>query len=100
MKFWLGWLMGVWWCSTAAWAAPVLLLPNELSAPGHGEIRLSYWSTEFNKRFDGSASASDLAAGETRRQTLIPMMARYALPGGEEILLQSSYADFSHKTST
>ncbi len=78
-------------------AEPVFLLPGEILAPGHGEIHLSYSNGEFLKRHDGSSSASDVAAGELRRHTALPLRLRYALPGGEEVVARSSYMDLMHR---
>lgn len=93
-----GWWIGV-WAVTAA-ADPVFILPNDILAPGHGEVRLSYSNTEFLKRYDGSSGATDFTNGESRRHTLLPMMARYTLPGGEEVLVKATYADVFHRDPT
>lgn len=91
-----------WWVgllTVSSWADPVLLLPGDILPPGKGELRVGFGMTDFTKLHDGAAAAKDFAAGETRRLTLIPFMARYALGGKEEILVKSSYLDQTHRTS-
>jgi len=81
------------------WADPILLLPGTVLPPGQGELRLYYSAVEDNKIHDGSAGVADLAEGESRRLTGLPFVARYSLPGGEELMIRSGYFDRLHRLS-